>query len=314
MLRPRRSLRPSRAGWLFVAITFGVGFAALNTGNNLLYLVLSLMLAFLVLSGFLSESALRGLRVERVVPRELHAGRPNPVTLRIHNHDRRVGSFAVVVEDRIRGAHGPEPAGRCFALHIAPGETVVRRYGFRPDRRGVFEFTGHRISTRFPFGLFVKSMVLDAPAHALVYPRIEDIGARAPEPGAFEEGDEAEGRRGDGTLALGLREYASGDGQRRINWRHSVRRGSLFVSETESESQAEIEVELRGGGTAPTDAFEVHVARAASEVVHHLESGLRVGLRTHSERFDADAGRRHRAELLRHLALIEPEATPEQSA
>ena len=50
-LRPPRTLRPTRAGWAFFAITFGVGFAALNTGNNLLYLVLSLMLAFLVLSG-----------------------------------------------------------------------------------------------------------------------------------------------------------------------------------------------------------------------------------------------------------------------
>ena len=53
-------LRPTRAGWLFFVIIFGVGFAALNTGNNLLYLVLALMLSFLVLSGLLSESALRG--------------------------------------------------------------------------------------------------------------------------------------------------------------------------------------------------------------------------------------------------------------
>ena len=39
-------LRPTRAGWIFFLLTFGVGFAALNTGNNLLYLVLSLMLSF----------------------------------------------------------------------------------------------------------------------------------------------------------------------------------------------------------------------------------------------------------------------------
>ena len=64
-LRPPRQLRPTRAGWSFFALTFGVGFAALNTGNNLLYLVLSLMLAFLVLSGVLSESALRGIALRR---------------------------------------------------------------------------------------------------------------------------------------------------------------------------------------------------------------------------------------------------------
>ena len=73
-LRPPRRLRPTRAGWSFFAITFGVGFAALNTGNNLLYLVLALMLSFLVLSGVLSESALRGIAVRRRLPRELYAG------------------------------------------------------------------------------------------------------------------------------------------------------------------------------------------------------------------------------------------------
>src|SRR5439155_14259560 len=74
-LRPPRRLSPTRAGWCFFALTFGIGFAALNTGNNLLYLVLSLMLAFLVLSGVLSESALRGVVLRRRLSRELYAER-----------------------------------------------------------------------------------------------------------------------------------------------------------------------------------------------------------------------------------------------
>ena len=84
-LRPPRRLRPTRAGWNFFAITFGVGFAALNTGNNLLYLILALMLSFLVLSGVLSESALRGIRVRRRLPREFQAGAASRVVLEIEN-------------------------------------------------------------------------------------------------------------------------------------------------------------------------------------------------------------------------------------
>src|SRR4030095_759081 len=64
-LRPPRALRAARAGWLFFVLTMGVGFAALNTGNNLLYLVFSFLLAFLVLSGVLSEAALRRIEVRR---------------------------------------------------------------------------------------------------------------------------------------------------------------------------------------------------------------------------------------------------------
>ena len=70
-MEPPRKLRPTRAGWVFFLLLFGVGFAALNTGNNLLYLVLSFLLAFLTLSGVLSESALRGIEVRRRLPGEL---------------------------------------------------------------------------------------------------------------------------------------------------------------------------------------------------------------------------------------------------
>ena len=42
-LRPPRRLRFTREGKYFIGITFGVGFAAVNTGNNLLYLVLGLL-------------------------------------------------------------------------------------------------------------------------------------------------------------------------------------------------------------------------------------------------------------------------------
>ena len=119
-LRPSRTLRPTRAGWCFFLITFGVGFAALNTGNNLLYLVLSLMLAFLVLSGVLSEAALRGVRVRRRLPRELFAGSAATLGLEIHNAQRRVASFAIVVADRVQEDGFPERAGgRVFALRVA---------------------------------------------------------------------------------------------------------------------------------------------------------------------------------------------------
>ena len=96
-LRPPRKLRPTRAGWVFFALVFGVGFAALNTGNNLLYLVLSLMLSFLVLSGVLSESALRGIQVRRRLPRQIYAGASQAVGLEISNHQQHIPAFAVVV-------------------------------------------------------------------------------------------------------------------------------------------------------------------------------------------------------------------------
>jgi len=133
-LRPPRKLRPTRAGWLFFGLVFAIGFAALNTGNNLLYLVLSLLLAFLVLSGVLSEAALRGIRVERRLPFEWIAGRGARVVLEIANAQRKTWAHAIVVEDL--GAAPGDPAvralGRAFALRVEPGATESRSYRFEP--------------------------------------------------------------------------------------------------------------------------------------------------------------------------------------
>jgi uncharacterized protein (DUF58 family) len=305
-LRPPRILRPTRAGWSFFAITFGVGFAALNTGNNLLYLVLSLMLAFLVLSGVLSESALRGVQVRRRLPREIFAGAENPVTLEITNRQRRVPAFALVIEDRLRTAGGPEAAaGRVFALRIGAGATEVRGYRLVPDQRGPLEFVGFQVSTRFPFGLFSKSLTLAESGEALVYPGVDPLPVS---PGLGGTPDEGECARdtGDGASAASLREFAPGDPMRRIHWPASLRRGSLYVRQLESARAAEVEVRLRTQGVADGLEFERGVRWAASEVVALLDAGRRVALRTDAAYLAADAGAGQRARLLSFLARVAP--------
>ncbi len=306
-LRPPRRLRPTRAGWVFFLLTFGVGFAALNTGNNLLYLVLSLMLAFLVLSGVLSESALRGIRVRRCLPRELRAEAPCRIGLEIRNDQRRASSFAVVIEDRRRDATGTtEPLGRVFALRIAPGAVERLTYVVVPTRRGRLEFAGFRVITRFPFGLFSKSLVLPVSETALVYPPVDPATVPPGFGEARRDGEALEARGGHGCDAAGLRDYEAGDSPRRVHWPASLRRRALVVREFESERGAEAEVRLRTRTAEPGEAFERSVRWAASEIVALLEAGRRVALRTDAEHLPADEGPRQRARLLAFLALVEP--------
>jgi len=307
-LRPPRTLRPTRAGWSFFALTFGVGFAALNTGNNLLYLVLSLMLAFLVLSGVLSESALRGIAVRRRVPAELHDRAISRVGLEIENQQRHIPAFAVVVEDRVRERGGPErAAGRVFALRIGPGERELRSYRFRPDGRGEIRFEGFQVYTRFPFGLFSKALRIESREAALVYPAVESVGAPAHLGSTREVGERPAGRGAAGAEVSGLREFAPGDPIRRVHWPSSLRRGALVVREVRSHQQDEVEVQLRTNGQRPGELFERAVSWAASEVVAFLAAGSRVALRTDREHLAGDEGVRQRRHLLAFLARVEPD-------
>lgn len=307
-LRPPRRLRPTRAGWVFFGLVFAIGFAALNTGNNLLYLVLSLLLAFLTLSGVLSESALRGIRVERRLPFEWVAGRGARVVLEISNAQRKTWAHAIVVEDlgQAPGDASERVLGRAFALLIEAGKTESRSYRFEPPKRGELRFARFRVITRFPFGLFAKSLELDHEAFIVVYPRLTAQRAPTRRIGDPRGQREAPGRGSLSTEVTGLRGYARGDAPRRIHWRASWRRGQLLVRETEGRAGGEALVELRTHGAAPGDAFEQAVERAASEAEAGLRAGLRVALRTDDAAFAAAAGDVHRARLLGYLALVEP--------
>jgi uncharacterized protein (DUF58 family) len=310
-----RTLRPTRAGWVFFAFTLGVGLAALNTGNNLLYMIHALLLSFLVLSGVFSESALRGIRVKRLLPVELIAERAAQIAVEIANQQPRIPSFAIVVEDFIaRGRDEHIATGRAFALRIGPGARETRSYSFAPAVRGALQFSGVQVSTRFPFGLFSKAMWIDLPQEALVYPALDAVDVRAGRAGEPRHAEDASGRGGASAESAGLREYARGDSFRRIHWRASLRRDALLVRDPEQDRRRDVTVRVATRGAAPGDAFEREVRRAASEVAAQLAAGQRVALRTDSAAFLPGDGARHRALLLGFLARLEPDAAAEDAA
>src|SRR5574339_681042 len=98
-LANRRSLRLTSEGTRFLLFTIGIGVAAVNTGNNLFYLLLAMMLSFVVISGLLSEQCLRRLDFHRYVPDLVMANEPTTVTLSVTNRNTRLPSFSVRLFD-----------------------------------------------------------------------------------------------------------------------------------------------------------------------------------------------------------------------
>ncbi|HWU89127.1 MAG TPA: hypothetical protein VN253_17800, partial [Kofleriaceae bacterium] len=166
-LRPPRRLQFTREGRILVLLAVGVGFAAVNTGNNLLYLLLGWLLSFIIASGILSELTLRRLAVDRRPPPRVYANEPFLMEVVIENGKARRASFSIEVEDLI----GSTPLDkRCYFLKIPPGKSQRTSYRHTFVRRGRYELTGYRLATKFPFALFRKSRDVDAPLEVLVYP------------------------------------------------------------------------------------------------------------------------------------------------
>lgn len=272
-----RKLRFTREGRVFVLVTLGVGAAAVNTGNNLLYLVLGMLLSLIVLSGVLSELVLRGLRIERRLPRRAFAGSPCVIELVVTNGKRRAPSYSIEVED----VAPREPTDRrCYFLKVGPRSTESASYHRTPSRRGVLLFEELRVRTRYPFGLFEKSRTFAAEAALVVYPAITRL-ARA------DAGEERAGpdvpiaRRGAGAEVSGLREYADGDDARAIHWRRTASLGRVVVRERQRDAARRLTLlvdERRPDGASPAwdERFERLLSEAAGAAARALEEGAAV--------------------------------------
>jgi len=309
--RPPRRLKLTREGKYFIGITFGVGFAAINTGNNLLYLLLGMLLSMIVVSGVLSELSLRELTVVRRLPPRAQVARPHLVEIEVFNHKRRIPSYAIEVEDLRAG----QPADkRCFFLKISPRSAQVAAYRRTPARRGRDRHVGFRVATRFPFGLFEKSRELTADGDLIIYPAVDPVQLPNNLPGDRMGGNSALGR-GSGDEILSLRHMREGDDPRDIYWRKSTEQ--MIVRERAREVRRDVSYVIDSthpGSTADDDwtaRFERRIRDVASRAVAHIKRGDGVTVR-------ARTGERVRATnavgadpVLRFLALLE--AKPAQA-
>jgi uncharacterized protein (DUF58 family) len=87
----------TKAGIVYVLVTLVIGIAALNTGNNLLYIVVAAMLAAIIVSGYASAWVLRYLELDIHLPEHVFAGRPVLGRIVLHNPRRVFPSFSVRV-------------------------------------------------------------------------------------------------------------------------------------------------------------------------------------------------------------------------
>jgi uncharacterized protein (DUF58 family) len=299
----KRRLTFTRLGRWYMGLTLGIGLAAINTGNNLLFLILGLLLASIVVSGILSEQSLRGVRLERRLPSVVTCGQPALIGLLAHNDKLRVPSFSLTLRER-----GGEVSGHGFLLLLPAGQAAEVAYPFVPARRGAHRFEQLEVATRAPFGLFEKSRPLEARDELVVFPR--EVPAPLLKAQALaREGDRPEDRAGLGLEVHALRDHRSGEDARTIHWRSSARAGRLIGVDREQERRKRVCVvldqrALRG------EPLERAVENAAALVSRELDGGAEVSLAVAGQRLAAGSGQAHLREALTLLALLQPPAAP----
>ena len=311
-------------GVIFVVIMVIVALAAWNTGNNLLFMVFSIMLSTLFVSWVAARAALRDLTVSARFPDHIFAGESAEVIVTVRNTKRLLPSFSIMVESR-----GPASVGRkrrkrkvrrprfkkrmlAYFIYIPHRAAAEQRIEQVFPKRGQVRVDGFELSTRFPFGFFRHRRRLRArDVDIVVYPK--------PEPVADElhllplyTGQTVSFRRGAGHDLLMLRDYQPRDEPRHVDWKATARTRRLTVREFTAEDERRTTVVLDTRLTEDIDEenfrirFEGGVIQAASLIKHFIDERAEVRLILGEERGSFGIGQEHLYACLRRLALVAP--------
>lgn len=286
-------VRLTGAGALAVALVLASGVVAVNAGNNILYLVVSNLLALLALSGLLGHRNLTAVSLRLLAPDEVWAGRPASVRALLENRRRRP-SFLLAVGG---GAGVP---GAAVAAEVPAGADAGLDLELSFPARGLHPWPGLEVSSVFPFGLIRRGRVLTPPGRVLVYP--------PPLPVAWEHVERAElagelvARRapGVGGDLRGLRDYAPGDGIARVQWSSWLRRRRLQTKEFEAEGAPPV---VYAFDAVPGPGTEERLGQLAWLVRAATRRGRSVGLELPGRTIAPGSGPAHRRALLAALAL-----------
>jgi uncharacterized protein (DUF58 family) len=311
--------RVTLEGWIYLGGIVLVALAALNTGNNLLFLILASLIALVLMSGILSSITLSGIGMRLVLPGHIFAGQPVRAMIELENEKLTLPSFSLRVEATKAKQAPPAPQldTPVYFPYLPKHDRVQQTIPVTFPRRGVYRQEAFRILTRFPFGFLRKARQVNLKTEALVYPSVE------PSPEYLEILQGLQGAletltKGRGQDLYALRGYVPTDSARHVHWKASARSGSLMVREFTREDDCRILLvldphlteeefsQLNPGAGATNEHFERTVTICASLAWHFYEKNSFLQFRSANvETLLAPADELIFA-ILEHLALAQP--------
>jgi uncharacterized protein (DUF58 family) len=335
----------TRVGVVYLLVCLVIGIAALNTANNLLFIVLAAMLAAIVVSGLASAAVLRRLELDVIVPKNAFARVPVQLRVNLINPRLWMPAFSVKVfspvdkkkqrrswqwnktefvfpkkkrwlklPDYTLSRKSPSAwqtrilTRPVYFTFVAPQSTVGTELEVAFPRRGHYSQDGFSVATRFPFSFLVKSRKVTLERDLVVYPSLL-------EPDDFLDvlpmitGDFVSFMRGRGTELYRIREATPQDPGRFVDWKATAKTGKLKVREftREDERRLRLVFDNPGPGHVAAPAYERAVSMAASLACHFNTENIDL-----SYAGSCYEGGLRLADFLYYLATVQPDSRDPQ--
>jgi uncharacterized protein (DUF58 family) len=334
----------TREGMVYLGTALVIGIAALNTANNLLFIVLAAMLAAIIVSGLASAAVLRRLDLDLAMPQNAFAGKPVAVRVRLMNPRLWMPAFSVrVFTPADKKKRMPEwewqktefifprrrqwlrlpdytlrrrtPPQRTAQLLTRPvyfpflgaRDTAEAQVELIFPRRGLYSQDSFSVATRFPFSFLIKSRKIELERELLVYPALlesDDVLDVLP----MITGEFVSYARGRGSELYLIREYTPQDSARNLDWKATAKTGSLKVREYSREDERRLRLVFDNAepGRITSSAYERAVSLAATLACHFNTENVELSFAGSGYR-----GSMQLEDFLRYLAMVQPEKTAE---
>jgi uncharacterized protein (DUF58 family) len=289
MKRGNFKVKITKPGIFFVLLTIVLGVAAINTGNNLLYLIAGLMLSIMALSGLSSFFNLVNLELSLETPGEIYASQQALLTIRIRNKKRYLPSFLLGMST---------PLGISWLPYLPPKKGLDLNLWMVFPKRGWQNLAEITLSSYFPLRFFSRSFKYFTDETYLVYPK--PIFSPLPQ-AAFSEGEEGEGNQRDKQDFRGLREFEEGDDLRYVHWVATAKLNKFILKEYRGSGFKDIVLSIG----PEIESIEEHLSRLTYLTNTLIKAGYTVGLEANSLYLPPNRGERQRKDILKALALYE---------
>jgi len=264
----------TRSGAIYVGIVLIIGIAALNTGNNLLYIIVAILLSAILVSGIASSVCLRGLQLELKMPEHIFANAEVYGTINVRNPRKWLPSLSIsaIPADTVRArkkwswvaTRFPVPPWRppdkqwlqlpdrklrriavdtgsgvfhqsAYFPLLPPGTQLQAEVKLKFQRRGRYQ-ERFSLSTRFPFAFLAKTRRVALAREVLIYPKLTS-SQEVVNLLPVVSGKREAYQKGLGSDLYRIREYLPEDSARHVDWKATAKSGALKVREFAREDE-----------------------------------------------------------------------------
>jgi uncharacterized protein (DUF58 family) len=273
-------------------LTILIGFSAVNTANNLLYIITSALLSYMLVSGIFGRKNLRGIAVSLEFPEERFADSITPTGVKVTNERRFMPAFLIriLIDDE-----------EVLFPIVGPRSTVVQYLNMVFQGRGLHTITDITVASVFPFNFFTRYRRIPKNLELMIFPKLQRCSLNH----LFSDhtrwkGDVSSDAPGYDSDLISIRSYVSGDPVKYISWKATAKTGQLKTKELSSMASPNVMLDFH---RLTGHDLEQTLSSVAYMIVKLIQSGTAVGLMIGDEIYKPDHSASHKVMLLTRLAL-----------